>query len=145
MNLGDRIRQRLIDLNMSQEALGKAIGVSQVAIAKVISGKTKDPKKILEMAKALEVDADWLKTGTYHSSENNGIQLACSDPSPYKPSLDQERIEKCFTFIDKEIGYGVLHDEGTKWSSDIFIKLYDLYGDPGSEGLNSETILKIIM
>lgn len=53
----------MLDLDITQKELGLRVGISQEAIQKILSGKTKDPKKIVEIAHALAVDAYWLKTG----------------------------------------------------------------------------------
>lgn len=47
----------------TQQSLGTAVGISQEAIQKILSGKTKEPKKIFEIAHALGVTVAWLKTG----------------------------------------------------------------------------------
>ena len=61
--LADRVRVELSKKRVSQQWLAEQVGVSQQAIAKVVNGETKSPKKILEIATALNVDPHWLKTG----------------------------------------------------------------------------------
>lgn len=61
--LADRIRIELSKKRLSQQWLAEQVGVSQQAIAKVVNGDTKSPKNIVEIATALGVDVNWLKTG----------------------------------------------------------------------------------
>ncbi len=61
--LAARINERLRAMNQSQTYLAKRIGVSQVAIQKLCAGKTQTSKKIVDIAKVLKVDVDWLLHG----------------------------------------------------------------------------------
>ena len=62
-DLATRLQTLLYEKRLSMNAFAKMVGVSQPAIAKIISGDTRDPKNILEIASALGVNAHWLKTG----------------------------------------------------------------------------------
>ena len=62
-DLATRLQTLLYEKRLSMNAFAKMVGVSQPAIAKIISGDTRDPKNILEIATALGVNANWLKTG----------------------------------------------------------------------------------
>lgn len=62
-DLASRLSALLAQKNLSMNAFAKMIGVSQRAIAKIVNGETRDPKNILEIATALGVDPNWLKTG----------------------------------------------------------------------------------
>lgn len=50
--------------NITQEQLAKLTKISQVSIQKILVGQTRDPKFILEIGQALDVDPYWLKFGT---------------------------------------------------------------------------------
>ncbi|MGF6976376.1 phage repressor protein C with HTH and peptisase S24 domain [Paraburkholderia sp. JPY465] len=77
--MGERVRARRKQLGMSQAELAVAVGCSQPSIKKIeAGGKT---TLLLELAKALQVDVQWLKSGgkladnsqaTHQVSENNG-------------------------------------------------------------------------
>lgn len=71
MSLGARIQQRLDYLKMTQDELAKKAGCSQVAIQKVISGKTKKPRNILEIARSLETTPGQLVYGTGAETASN--------------------------------------------------------------------------
>lgn len=64
MNMADRIKQRMLELDIKQEDLGKAVGLTQPAIFKLLSGKTKRTTRLTEIAKALKVSPEWLVEGT---------------------------------------------------------------------------------
>ncbi len=63
MNMADRIKQRMLELDIKQEELGKAAGLTQPAIFKLLSGKTQRTTRLAEIAKALKVRPEWLATG----------------------------------------------------------------------------------
>lgn len=62
-NLSTRLDALLKAKGLSKNAFSKLIGVSQPAISDIINGKTRSPKNIVEIANALGVDVNWLKTG----------------------------------------------------------------------------------
>ncbi|WP_336842216.1 helix-turn-helix transcriptional regulator [Serratia nevei] len=63
MNLASRIKQRRIELKMTQTKLAELSGVSQQAINRIESGIIARPRYLLEMAQALECSASWLVNG----------------------------------------------------------------------------------
>ena len=60
--IGERIKSRRIELDLSQAELAQKSGMSTGAIGNYES-ETREPKKTLALAKALEVTRDWLETG----------------------------------------------------------------------------------
>ncbi|AOM40206.1 XRE family transcriptional regulator [Xenorhabdus hominickii] len=62
--LSERLRMALGAAKMSQEQLAQKAGISQPAIAKLVSGKAKSSRKSLEIALALGVNPAWLVNGT---------------------------------------------------------------------------------
>jgi phage repressor protein C with HTH and peptisase S24 domain len=61
--LSERLKVALEAAKMSQEQLAQRVGVSQPAIAKLVSGKTKSSRKSLEIALALGINPAWLVSG----------------------------------------------------------------------------------
>ncbi|RDE73058.1 helix-turn-helix transcriptional regulator [Haemophilus sputorum] len=61
--LAQRLKFVMDEKSVSQNALARMIGVTQPSIKKVLDGNTLNPKNIIEIANALNVDAEWLKTG----------------------------------------------------------------------------------
>ncbi|AWX15584.1 phage repressor [Mergibacter septicus] len=62
-NLSTRLQKLLLKKNVSQSWLAQKVNVSQQSIQKILTGETRNPKYILEIAAALDVDPNWLKTG----------------------------------------------------------------------------------
>lgn len=63
MNMAERIKHRMQEINMTQEELGKQVGLTQPAIFKLLSGKTKRTTRLAEIAQALKTRPEWLITG----------------------------------------------------------------------------------
>lgn len=63
MELKDRIKKRIEELEWSQEKLADEVGVTQPAIQWLLVGKTKQPRYIKKLAEVLGVSYEWLLTG----------------------------------------------------------------------------------
>lgn len=61
--LADRISLKMNELGIDQYELAKKVGVSQPAIQKIVAGKTKEPRKMLQIAQALGTTVAWLQNG----------------------------------------------------------------------------------
>ena len=61
--LSERLTSLMNEKGISQAELARLIGIKQPSVFKILSGETRNPKKILEIATALNVDPHWLKTG----------------------------------------------------------------------------------
>ena len=67
--LAERINTALQTKGLSVKALARQVGVSYPAMKKITKGETLNPKFLFEIAEALNVSVEWLKTGE-GSSEN---------------------------------------------------------------------------
>lgn len=61
--LASRIKERRKVLGITQTALADLVGMRQQSIQYIESGKASRTGFILELAKALQCDPDWLLTG----------------------------------------------------------------------------------
>lgn len=61
--LSERLKFLLNEKGLTQEEFANLIGITQPSVFKILNGQTKNPTKIYEIATALGVDIDWLKTG----------------------------------------------------------------------------------
>ena len=61
--LSERLTSLMYEKGISQAELARLIGIKQPSVFKILNGETRNPKKILEIATALNVDPHWLKTG----------------------------------------------------------------------------------
>jgi len=59
-SFGEKVSLRREALGLSLPALGKATGLSYQAIQQIEDGTSKTSRKLLDLAKALQVPADWL-------------------------------------------------------------------------------------
>jgi len=63
MSLSERLKAMLKLRNFSQGELARRVGVTQGTIYKLVSGHALSSKKIVEIAQALDVRAEWLLSG----------------------------------------------------------------------------------
>jgi len=63
MDIADRMKLRMSELNLTQEALANKAGISQGMVYKLLSRKAKSTSKLVELANALEISVEWLATG----------------------------------------------------------------------------------
>jgi transcriptional regulator with XRE-family HTH domain len=63
MNMVDRIKQRMQDLDINQDGLAAATGLTQPAIYKLLAGITKRTTRLPELISALKTTKDWLVDG----------------------------------------------------------------------------------
>ena len=110
MDLADRIRYRMSELNLTQEALAERVGMSQAMIYKLLSRKAKNTTKIVELADALECDVEWLATGKAirHQVQEDNSQ------STYTPKLSVKELTKQLKALPKaqkkKIAMSILDD-----------------------------------
>ncbi len=64
MTLGKRIRDRRLELGLSQVELAHTVGMTPSALCYLELGRNRDTFKLVELAETLGVDAHWLKSGT---------------------------------------------------------------------------------
>lgn len=62
-SLAHRVKQRRLELKLTQKELAKLSKLKQSDISKIEADRIQEPKKILELSHALRCDPDWLKTG----------------------------------------------------------------------------------
>ncbi|HBN5914563.1 XRE family transcriptional regulator [Morganella morganii] len=115
MSIAKRLAEARIKAGLSQQELADIVGVSQQSIGKIEAGKTSSPRKIADMARALNVSAHWLQFGA--QDENAKIaDLAIKDwddvpDDPYEfvsiPILDIDLSAGCGAnaeIIETEVG-----------------------------------------
>lgn len=60
---GDRVKMARKKMNLTQETLAKKIGVSQGTITHIENGRNQESRYTVELARALNVSAEWLSHG----------------------------------------------------------------------------------
>lgn len=63
MRLADRVKQKRIELGLTQTEAAEKAGIRQQSWQSIEDGKTLKPRNIIGIAKALRCDADWLMNG----------------------------------------------------------------------------------
>ncbi|WP_353614804.1 S24 family peptidase [Mangrovibacter phragmitis] len=63
MSLAERVKQKRIELGLTQEQAAEKAGIRQQSWASIEDGKTKKPRNIVGISKALSCDPTWLMNG----------------------------------------------------------------------------------
>lgn len=63
MTLSERLKNAMHDAGYTQAALAEKAGMTQAGIQKLTSGKAKSSTKLVDIARALNVDPEWLANG----------------------------------------------------------------------------------
>ncbi|MCX8597598.1 MULTISPECIES: helix-turn-helix domain-containing protein [unclassified Gilliamella] len=71
MTIGDRVKQKRIEKNISQSLLADLVGMKQQSISDIESGNIEKPRNIVEIAKALNCSVEWLYYGKNFEREKN--------------------------------------------------------------------------
>lgn len=64
MSLAERLSLAMRIKGISQATLGEGVGVSQTTIWKLMNGKTNSNRKLYQIADYLQINLDWLVSGT---------------------------------------------------------------------------------
>lgn len=80
--LAERMQNRMNDLGITQEQLAEKADISQTTVSNVLSGITKKPRNLIEIATALEVDPAWLQSGIGEAPENRTALPALVSANP---------------------------------------------------------------
>ena len=77
--LAERINTALQIKRLSVNALARQVGVSYPAMRKITKGETLNPKFLFEIAEALGVSVEWLKTGEGSPEDSDDLETARLD------------------------------------------------------------------
>ena len=64
MSIADRVKQKRTLFRLTQAELAKRVGITQQSLQKIEDGRTQNPRKLLNLAKALGCSPEWLQLGT---------------------------------------------------------------------------------
>jgi transcriptional regulator with XRE-family HTH domain len=73
MTISERLRQARDKLGLTQEQLAAKANVAQGTIANIENGIRKKPREILSIARALNVQPDWLMSGKWQMETPPGL------------------------------------------------------------------------
>lgn len=112
--LADNIRQRMIELKLTQREVADKTGLSQVTIHKLLSGKVKGTTKLLELSQALQCSPDRLLYGVEPKSESQDADSEYSGSFAVwddKTPLGKDELEvPFFTEVKLAAGNGIVAD-----------------------------------
>lgn len=91
--LGTRLQKALSQQGLTQEGLANIVEVSQTAISDIVKDKTKNPRNIVEIAQALGVSVDWLKTGKGEAPDFAKLEENSTAYKDEKPMLRLEVLD----------------------------------------------------
>ncbi|MDD5272666.1 MAG: helix-turn-helix transcriptional regulator [Methylovulum sp.] len=124
--LADRINQKMSEQRLTQQSLAERAGLSQAAIYKLTSGKTKETKKLIQLAAALNVDMQWLATGTMRANPataaNAELLGGFEEWDSNTPLLDDEVELPFLREVEVSAGTGKFHVEENPASKLRFAK-----------------------
>jgi transcriptional regulator with XRE-family HTH domain len=101
--LADRVNERMIELGINQEELAKMVGISQPSIQRVTSGATKNPKKIVEISKALKTTPEYLLFGDVaHNVVELAVKTTPTDIYSGLSSVEREILLKMQSLTEKQ-------------------------------------------
>ncbi|MEP3351322.1 MAG: S24 family peptidase [Marinomonas sp.] len=91
MTLSDRVKQKRIELGLTQTQLANLVGISQQSLQKIEDGKTQNPRKIVALSKALECEPEWLESGQYTELKESIPYYKSERSKPLQPNQIQAR------------------------------------------------------
>jgi transcriptional regulator with XRE-family HTH domain len=80
ITLAERLKERRLELQLTQEDVAKMAGVTQGTIGNLETGDRKNPRELLAIARAVKLRPEWLKTGKGPKEIEN--IMAALRPSP---------------------------------------------------------------
>ena len=142
----DRLKEAMLRKNVSQADLAEAVGISAVAVGKILSGETSKSRYIIAIAAALDINPMWLQSGEGEIAETTQVGSASAPyPPSYMPSLDQDAVKWVLEFIDKHLAHE-MNAKNRDRRAKIWALLYDSYiNDRVLSEQNEEFILRLIL
>jgi transcriptional regulator with XRE-family HTH domain len=142
VSLKDRLKEAMLRKNISQADLAEAVGISTVAIGKILSGATSKSRYIIAISAALDINPLWLQSGEGEITEP---KLVSTYRVSHTPSLDQDAIKWVLEFIDKHLE-GEMTAKNRDRRAKIWGLLYDSYiNDRVLSEQNEEFILRLLL
>lgn len=118
MTIAARVLSKRTELGLTQTELAERAGTTQQAIVQLESGKTKRPRYLPELAKALNCDIQWLLDGTGAALDGNVINPVVHKPTARYPVLSKVQAgawgEACEAYTIKDIDMWLESDAHTQ-------------------------------
>lgn len=63
MSIADRVKEKRMALGLTQSELASLVGITQQSLQKIEDGRTQNPRKLINLARSLQCDPEWLQFG----------------------------------------------------------------------------------
>lgn len=137
MAFGDRLRKAREMRKMSQEQLGRLIGVRDATINRYEKGnRHPDPNTIRRLANILDVSADYLLDNDTNDSNDNNYQLH-DLPLEIQELITDPNNHLLLKTLKKMVDQGYSHEAIVEWMEMLGPVLHDIgkkYGDIYQQG-----------
>lgn len=88
--MGDVVRQRRLNLGLTQEQLAHRSGVSLATIRSVETGRVRKPYSLPQIYRALDLDESMLRTFSHPEQEGDGAPMPDGEPMSIDEFLAQD-------------------------------------------------------
>ncbi|RBP79131.1 helix-turn-helix domain-containing protein [Marinomonas rhizomae] len=105
MTIAERVKQKRIELSLTQAELAKRIGISQQSLQKIEDGRTQNPRKLLNLAKTLHCDAEWLLLGVtseVRESASTYTNKKSASTANFRPIISSQQAAQWPTLSELE-------------------------------------------
>jgi phage repressor protein C with HTH and peptisase S24 domain len=123
-SLGKRIERLRLKQDISQSALGRAVGVKPQSIQAIESGKAKGSKHIVAIARILKVSPDYLQTGIGEEASEERLSHIGNEPDLPEQVPDHEVIRIPEYDVRAGMGEGFIVDRETIKDTWTFSRRY---------------------
>ncbi|WP_035853519.1 XRE family transcriptional regulator [Deefgea rivuli] len=134
--LADRLRHRRKELKLSQEDLGKKIGVSQSSIGNIESGRNRSATFLPQLADALGISALWLAEGKGPMISNNPL----GGQSNASLSIDNDEATRILAANQALKAGEISLEEYAEHTNSIALPFYEIKASCGTGELTFEVI-----
>jgi len=98
MTIADRVKEKRAELGLTQAELARNVGISQQSLQKIEDGRTQNPRKLLNLSKALNCNPEWLQLGT--TSEIRENTSTYRDNISYQSNINKRPVIRDTQGID---------------------------------------------
>jgi len=92
MSISKRVKEKRIELALTQVELAKRVGITQQSLQKIEDGRTQNPRKLLSLAKQLHCDPEWLLSGHLDEVREKHTQYNQQLTEQMRPLLNQDAL-----------------------------------------------------
>lgn len=161
MSIADRVKEKRMALGLTQSELANLVGITQQSLQKIEDGRTQNPRKLINLARSLQCDPEWLQFGkTVELKESFSIYdyKHHSETICYRPILNPQQaiawqgrdslppshpdwLEAPIHSLNDSFWFNVIGDSMTSASGMSVPEGYLILVDPGLMAKNGHLVL----